>query len=256
MTALPASADGLSDDELLERYAVPPDAPAWVRFVFITSADGSATLGGRSGALGNAADRRLLRLLREPADVLLVGAGTVRAEGYAGELLDDDARRRRTDRGLPPRPRVAVVSGRLDLDPRSSFFAEAPERPLVVTCVAADPARRRELAAVADVLDAGAEAVEPARVIAVLRERGLRRIHSEGGPSLFDAFLRDGLVDDLCLSLSPVLAGGGLRLLPAALPDAVRLRLEHVLESEGLLLLRYAVARGPAGAAPVRSAAV
>jgi riboflavin biosynthesis pyrimidine reductase len=89
------------------------------------------------------------------------------------------------------------------------------------------------------VLLAGRETVEPALAVSALEARGLRVIHSEGGPTLFDTFLRARLVDDLCLSLSPLLVGGGLRILPAALPEPSRMRLEHVLEGEGLLLLRY-----------------
>jgi riboflavin biosynthesis pyrimidine reductase len=239
----PAAVDGLTDDELLERYAVPAAARSWVRFNFIVGADGAATLAGRSGGLGNAADHRMLHLLRRPADVILVGAGTVRAEGYGGELLDEAARSWRTLHSLAPRPIVAVVSGSLDLDPHAPFFTEAPTRPLVFTCADADPRRRRELGAVADVLLAGRDRVEPALLASALEAMRFRVIHSEGGPTLFGAFLRAGLVDDLCLSLSPLLVGGGLRLLPTALPGPARMRLEHVLESEGLLLLRYALGR-------------
>jgi riboflavin biosynthesis pyrimidine reductase len=240
----PTVADGLTDDELLERYAVPAAPRSWVRFNFILGADGAATLAGRSGGLGNAADRRLLSLLRRPADVILVGAGTVRAEGYGGELLDEAGRAWRARHGLAPRPAIAVVSGSLELDPGSPFFAEAPVRPIVLTSAAADPGRRRALGDVADVLIAGRDRVEPALLASALAARRIRVIHSEGGPTLFEAFLREGLVDDLCLSLSPLLVGGGLRLLPAALPQPARLRLAHVLESEGLLLLRYRLGAG------------
>jgi riboflavin biosynthesis pyrimidine reductase len=239
----PASADGLTDDELLEHYYPIPAARSWIRFNFIVSADGAATLDGRAGGLGNAADRRLLQLLRWPADVVLVGAGTVRAEGYGGELLDEAGRRWRQGRGRAPRPIAAVVSGSLDLDPQSPFFTEARIRPLVLTCATADPRRRRGLDRVADVRVVGGDRVEPALVAAEFEAAGLRVIHSEGGPILFDAFLRAGLVDDLCLSLSPLLVGGGLPLLPGALPGPARMRLAHVLESEGLLLLRYALGR-------------
>jgi riboflavin biosynthesis pyrimidine reductase len=240
----PVSADGLTDDELLERYPVPAAARSWIRFNFIVSADGAATLAGRAGGLGNAADRRLLQLLRWPADVILVGAGTVRAEGYGGELVHEAGRRWREGRGRTPSPVVAVVSGSLDLDPRSPFFTEAPIRPLVLTTAKADPERRRDLERVADVRVAGGDRVEPALVAAEFDAAGLRVVHSEGGPILFHAFLEAGLVDDLCLSLSPLLVGGGLRLLPGDLPGPARMRLAHVLESEGLLLLRYALGRG------------
>jgi riboflavin biosynthesis pyrimidine reductase len=241
----PGEAD-VSDERLLDLYRV-PDAPRpWVRFEFVSSADGAASIEGRSGGLGNDGDRRVLQLLRRLPDVLLLGAGTVRAEGYGGELLDEAGRAWRRRRGLPDRPLVAVVSARLDLDPGLPFFTEAPERPLVVTIEAADPERRRALHPVARVLDAGEDALDPVRLRSVLGNEGRHVVHSEGGPTLFGAFARAGAVDDLCLSISPLLVGGGGPRIVAGgpLPAPAGLRLEHVLRAGDLLLLRYSALRG------------
>jgi riboflavin biosynthesis pyrimidine reductase len=214
-----------------------------VRFNFVSSIDGAATLRGRSGGLGDASDRRVLVLLRRPADVVLVGAGTIRVEGYAGDLLDGPSRDWRLAHGLSAHPPVAVVSARLDLDPTSGFFTEAVVRPLVITTTRAEPARRQALERVADVVVAGDDSVDPAALVHELAERGHRRIHSEGGPMLFGSFQRAGTVDELCLSLSPVLVGGPSRRIAIGPEEQVRpMRLVSVLLGGDLLLLRYLAA--------------
>jgi riboflavin biosynthesis pyrimidine reductase len=240
--SVPRLAD-LTDEQVLQRYA-PPDGPApWVRFNFVSSLDGAATLRGRSGGLGDESDRRVLVLLRRPADVVLVGAGTIRVEGYAGDLLDGASRAWRLEQGLSAHPPVAVVSARPDLDPASGFFTEAVVRPLVVTTARADPARRQALERVADVVVAGEDRVDPVALVRALAERGHRRIHSEGGPMLFGSFQQAGAVDELCLSLSPVLVGGPSRRIAVGTEEHLRrMRLASVLLGGDLLLLRYLAA--------------
>ncbi|HXD28858.1 MAG TPA: pyrimidine reductase family protein [Arthrobacter sp.] len=228
----------LTDEQLLSLYD--PGTGPLVRFNFVCSADGAATSSGRSGGLGTAADQRLFALMRRPADVILVGAGTLRAEGYAGELIDARARAWRRERGLPEHPGIAVVSGSLDLDPESAFFAEAPAPIIVFTTAASDPGRRRSLERVADVVTAGDGDVEPRQVVARLAERGHRIVHSEGGPSLFAAFQRADAVDSLCLSISPLLAGGaGMRIASGFTSDLQPVDLTLLLEEEGALFTEY-----------------
>ena len=113
---LPDPAPEPDDAALLHSYAPPSGTDPFVRFNFVSSIDGAATLGGLSGELGTAADKRVFMLLRRAADVILVGAGTVRAEGYDGELLDAASRAWRLERGMSECPVLAVVSGHLDLD--------------------------------------------------------------------------------------------------------------------------------------------
>lgn len=241
----PAPVADVDDEQLLSWYGMPERPEGWVRFNFVASVDGAATVQGRSGGLGNADDFRVLHLLRRLADVLLVGAGTVRVEGYGGDLLGEDGRAWRVARGLSPHPPVAVVSGRLDLDPGSPVFTDAVARPIVVTTEQADAERRRALARVADVVDAGQASVDPVTAVRALAERGLVRVLSEGGPTLLGAFQQADAVDDLCLSLSPALVGGtGPRIAVGAGEHLRRLQLAHVLEGEGLLLMRY-VASAP-----------
>ena len=116
--------------------ALGPSRPR-VRLNMIASVDGAASLQGRSGALGGPADKALFATLRSLADVVLVGAGTMRAEGYGPARLSDDARARRRDWGLPPVPPIAVMTRSCRLDWSARFFTEAEQRPLVVTVASA-----------------------------------------------------------------------------------------------------------------------
>lgn len=229
----------LDDAALLSAYAFPEDRP-WLRMNFVASLDGASTLDGASGGLGDAADQRLLGLLRRPADAVLVAAGTVRHEGYGAMILEDEAVAWRRERGLPDQPVFALVTRSLDLDPGSPLFAEAPVRPLVFTTEDAPHDRRDALAAVADVVTAGRRDVEPARVVEAMHQRGLHKIHGEGGPSLFGDFVAADAVDELCLTLSPTLtAGESGRIAHHERAVATIMRLASVLHSGDELFLRY-----------------
>lgn len=228
----------LTDEQLLDLYA-PPSGP-WLRMNFVESLDGAVTREGRSGGLGGDADGRVFELLRRWADVILVGAGTVRVEGYGAMRLPEESEAWRRAHGLAPQPVFALVSGRLDLDPDSPVFTEAPVRPLVLTVESAPAQRRARLAEVADVLDVGAAEVDPLALRALLHRRGLERIHGEGGPTLFGSFLAAGAVDELCLTLAPTLEAGGAARISRS-PDAAptEMELAGILRSGSELLLRY-----------------
>ncbi|UWF77796.1 MULTISPECIES: pyrimidine reductase family protein [Microbacterium] len=235
----PDPASDLSDDDLLAQTRM-PEGRRWVRMNFISSLDGAATHEGRSGGLGDPADRRLFDLLRRPADVVLLGAGTARIEGYGGLRLDEPAVRWRRERGMPPHPVLALVSRRLDLDPDSAVFADAPVRPIVCTVPTAPADRREALAEVADLIETGEHDVDPRRLLDELADRGLRHVHSEGGPSLFGSFLDAGVVDALHLTLAPRLEGATTRRITDHGPAApVGMRLESVLRAGSELLLHY-----------------
>ncbi|MCW4458512.1 pyrimidine reductase family protein [Microbacterium sp. MPKO10] len=220
-------------------YAVEDRSQPWLRMNFVTSADGGVTVDGLSGGLGTDADHTVFDALRTLADVIIVGAGTIRAEGYGPMRVD--AVEERIARGLPEQPVFAIVSHRLDLDPESAIFTEAPVRPIVLTCDAADAGRRARLSDVADVLECGAERVEGAAMRAALAARGLPQMHSEGGPHLFGDLVRDDAVDELCLTVSPTLVGGAATRILAGDDQTLRsLSLAHVVAAgDGTLLLRY-----------------
>lgn len=235
----PEPASDLSDDDLLAHVAFPDDR-TWLRANFIASVDGAATRDGRSGGLGDAADRRMFELLRYEADVVLVGAGTLRDEEYGGFRVSDAAVAWRTARGLPPHPVLALVSRSLTLDPASPLFAEAPVRPIVYTVASAPRDRRAALDRVADVVDAGESDADPRRIRDDLAARGLRRIHSEGGPHLFGALLAAGVVDALHLTLAPTVESGDAgRIVRGAAAVPRDAHLASVLRSGDELLLHY-----------------
>lgn len=240
----PTPSSDLSDDDLLDLYAAADRSVPRLRANFIASADGSATASGLSGALGGPADKRVFDLQRQLADVIVVAAGTVRSEGYGAMRLEPAAEAWREANGLAPQPAFAVVSGSLDLDPASDVFAKAPVRPIVLTSAGADPRRRAALEPVAEVISCGEKSVEPARLVAELVGRGLTQLHCEGGPSLLGALIGADVLDALSLTLSPSLEGGqGSRITrrpsDAAPLDLRALTLDHVLISDGMLLLHY-----------------
>jgi riboflavin biosynthesis pyrimidine reductase len=212
-----------------------------IRMNFVTSVDGAVEIEGRSAGLGNPADKLVFGLLRQYPDGLLVGAGTVRAEGYNAVRLDGERRAWRAARGLDPYPRLIVISRRLDLDPTHRTLSEAPRRPIILTSRAAPPDRITALTAVADVLAHGDDEVDLPAAVADLRERGIGTILCEGGPRLFGSLTAADLVDEVCLTVSPLLAGPGAGRITAGPPSEVRdLALAHILYAEDAILLRYA----------------
>lgn len=240
---LPLRREGLDRDAVAALYGRPGEASGapWVRVNFVATLDGSATdAEGLSGGISSASDKLVFGVLRRLADVVLVAAGTVRREGYEGPLVSARQRAWRLDHGLAEHPGLAIVSGSLDLDLRSPVFTASPVRPVVLAPASADPARRAALAAVADVLDFGADAIDPAALRSQFAARGWMDVLCEGGPSLFGALAAAGAVDELCLTLAPrLVSGAGARIASGPAAD-VAMRLAHVLRgSADEVILRY-----------------
>ena len=225
--------DPVDDVDLAAAYAV--EGARHVRANFVSSLDGAVTVGGKSAGLSSEADRALFKLLRQLADVVLVGAGTARTENYGGA--------KPVDGHAPP---IAVVSKSLDLDESSRLFTDTTVRPIVVTCAASPDAVRSRLAAVADVIVAGDADVDLVAALDELAERGLARVLCEGGPHLLGSLATAGVLDELCLTLAPMIAGGTAgRIVAGYLPEVVEpMQLRHVLEEDGHLFLRYSTAAG------------
>nr|WP_196791890.1 pyrimidine reductase family protein [Motilibacter deserti] len=244
MLPVPA-VEGLDIDALFAAYAC-PDGP-WLRANMVASLDGAASTDGRSGGLSGPADKRVFRVLRALADVVLVGAGTARAEGYAAVQPHETYPERRVAAGRPPTAAIAVVTRALDLDLTSALFA-GPARTVVLTCAAAGADRIAAARRVADVDVVGEQTVDVPAAVNALRRRGFASVLCEGGPSLLRDVAAAGLLDELCLTVSPQLRGGGAgRLLvgPGLEPPA-RLSLASLLEEDGELFLRYRSAAGEA----------
>lgn len=231
----------LDDGELLAAYATAPGVP-WLRVNFVTSVDGAVTAAdGFSAGISDAADKRVFGLLRQTCDALLVGAGTLRHEGYGAMRLGARRESWRAGRGMPENPMLVIVSRRLDLDPASPMFTEAPVRPTILTSAASPPDRRAALAEVAHVLALGDGEVDLAAALGVLRDLGFTQILCEGGPHLLGALTAADLVDEMDLTVAPTLVGPGPARITAGTPTAVprTLTLHHALVADNLLLLRY-----------------
>lgn len=238
-----APGSAVDDRALEELYDYPPGLTRpFVQVNFVTSADGAATVAGRSRGLSSPADKKVFALGRDLADVVLVGAGTAIAEGYRGVRHTEVRAERRARLGLPPVPPIAVVTGRGSVPPSSPLITDVSVPTVVLTSDAAPSSWREEIAdAGADVVVAGAERVDVSLALSALGERGLRRVCCEGGPVLFGDLIAAGLVDQLCLTVAPMLAGAGADRIATGLPSGapVDLSLESVLSDEGFLMLRY-----------------
>jgi riboflavin biosynthesis pyrimidine reductase len=235
----PSAGDELDLLGLAEAYAYPRER--WLRVNFVSSADGAAAVDGLSGGLSAASDKQVFGILRVLADVILVGSGTARAENYKPARRRDSLAPLRA--GRPAAAPIAVVTRTLVLDLASPLFTgAAPDsRTIVITCASSDAGLRAEAAKVADVIVAGDETVDLAAAKAELAGRGLGRVLCEGGPHLFGDLAAAGLVNELCLSLSPTLAGPGSgRIIAGDHSPARRMTLRQVLAAdEGFLFLRY-----------------
>ena len=188
----------------------------------------------------------MFRALRGVADVILVGAGTARAEDYGPVRLDPSVQARRRDEGRTPIPRLAVVSGRLDLDPGARLFS-APGV-IVITASGSDEAKRRRLAEVAEILVTPGDRVDLRFALARLREEGHRVVLTEGGPTINGQLAAAGLLDELCLTVAGMLAGGDSRRILSGVPDLdppIPMRLDRVLVDRDELYLRYVTGSRP-----------
>lgn len=232
-----------TEPDLPGLYAYPDGR--WLRANMVATADGAASLNGVTQGISSDTDRRVFALLRTLCDVILVGASTVREEKYKPTRPQELWSHLRD--GRPPTPPIAVVTGRLDLDPDSPLIAAAPAhaRTIVITTSSAPAARRDKVARHAEVIIAGQDTVDLAAAVAALAERGHQRMLAEGGPHLLAQLVEPGLLDELCLTISPLMAGPGAQRIVAGTPGTgpvatpLPLTLAHVLEDDGFLFCRY-----------------
>lgn len=244
-TLLSGPADGpVEEDRLLGLYSYPESGWPTLRANMIATIDGAAATGGRSGGLGGPGDRAVFGALRELADVIVVGAGTARTENYGGARLSAVARERRTRRGQAEVPPIALVTRSGELPRALPVLTGSEVTPLVLTCAAAAAGVRARFGRGVEVLDcSGADAgeVDLGVLLRRLAERGLSRMLTEGGPSLLGAFIGAGLLDEMCLTTAPLLAGGSaLRVATGTTDVLTRMRRTHLLgDDEGYLYTRY-----------------
>jgi riboflavin-specific deaminase-like protein len=232
---------GASGDDLARLYLdadrVPHADRPWVVSNMVSTVDGAVEVDGSSKDLGGPDDLEVFRALRSVADVVLVGAGTVRAEGYGPPRLPEALTTRRRGTGRTDVPRLAIVSGRLSLDPSMPFFDG--HRPYLVTTSGAAASASDELRARADLLACGTDRVDLEQALRRLRQEGASVVLSEGGPSLNGDLLAGGLVDEVCLTVDPRIVGGTGRRIFTGAGGRMDLELAHVAVSGSVLFLRY-----------------
>jgi riboflavin biosynthesis pyrimidine reductase len=212
-----------------------------VRLNMIVSVDGGTSWNGVSGALGGSADKDLFSVLRSLADVILVASGTMREEHYGPAVLASKIQDMRLEHGQTPVPKIAVVSRTCRFDWKTSFFTAAAERPIVITVSSAAEADRSRAAEVAEVIVAGQNNVNLSQAITELGSRGAKSVLAEGGPTLNGELAKASLLDELCVTLSPVLASGDAKRIIAgsSLDDLKALDLCSICEEDNYLFLRY-----------------
>jgi riboflavin biosynthesis pyrimidine reductase len=216
------------------------DRPS-VRLNMIVSVDGGTSWNGVSGGLGGPADKALFAIMRTLPDLVLVASGTMRAEHYGPAILPEAVQDARRARGQQPVPPIAVVSQRCDFDWDDAFFTGATARPYIITVSSADDNNVAPAREVAEVIVAGDDLVDLNVAVDELGARGVRHILAEGGPTLNGELAAAGLLDEVCLSLAPLLASGDAKRIIAGstLTQLARLRLRSILEEDDYLFLRY-----------------
>ncbi|MDG5803912.1 pyrimidine reductase family protein [Streptomyces ossamyceticus] len=235
--------------ELAEAYAYPAPAPGpggrepWLRANMVSTLDGAAQHDGRSQPISSDADMRIFGTLRGLADVVIVGAETVRQEGYRPARAREAFAEARRAAGQTPAPAVAVVSAGLDLDFSLPLFTSPLTPTLLLTGAAAPPDRvaTAEKAGVRVVIAGDGMGVDPARAVRALADLGLTRLLTEGGPRVLGQLIAAGVLDELCLTVSPMLTAGDAQRIAGGPPVAVPRRFELVslLEEAGFLFGRY-----------------
>ncbi|WP_217236624.1 pyrimidine reductase family protein [Streptomyces sp. AC555_RSS877] len=241
--------------ELAAAYAYPELGPegaagagsggpgAWLRANMVSTLDGAAQHDGRSKPISSAADMRIFGTLRALADVVIAGAETVRQEGYRPARARAEFAQMREAAGQGPVPAIAVVSASLNLDFTLPLFTSPLVPTLILTGAAAAPDRiaAAEKAGARVVVAGDGVGVEPARAVRALAELGHTRLLTEGGPRLLGQLVAAGVLDELCLTVAPMLTAGDAQRIAGGPAVAVpqRFALASLLEEEGFLFSRY-----------------
>ncbi|MFI0091714.1 pyrimidine reductase family protein [Streptomyces bobili] len=234
-------------DEIADAYAYPEPRPgepvAWLRANMVSTLDGAAQHDGRSQPISSATDMRVFGTLRALADVVIVGAETVRQEQYRPARARAEFAERREAAGQGVAPAIAIVSAGLDLDFSLPLFTAPLVPTLILTGAAAAPDRvaAAEKAGARVVTAGDGMGVEPARAVRALAGLGHTRLLTEGGPRLLGQLVAAGVLDELCLTVSPMLTAGGARRIAGGPAVAVpqRFALVSLLEEDGFLYSRY-----------------
>ena len=209
----------------------------WVMLNMIASLDGATAVGGGATALGDEDDRAAFQAIRAVPDVILVGAGTVTAEDYGPVSLDQERRERRAALGKVEVPTLAIVTGRMSIEPGAKVFSDPEHKPLIITSTNVSPGKLVTLGDAADVVF-----LEDLTPEAILGQLGAAEVVLlEGGPTLNGQFARDGLIDEINLTIAPTVHAGDSKRVtvgPEVVPP-LSMRQDRVLFGDRSLFVRY-----------------
>jgi riboflavin biosynthesis pyrimidine reductase len=231
----------VSADEALRHWRRENEEEQRLALNMIASVDGRIAVGGRSAPLGGPADRALFHALRARADAVVVAAGTVRTEHYGPLIRDLDVRDWRERQGLPAQPLAVIVSRTLELDPTLPLLADRSSHVVILTQASGDVPYCR---AKVDYIRSATLAAGLAELAATY---GAHLLLCEGGPTLNASLAAESLIDELFLSISPLLVGdtpGGGSILNGGAPRSpVALELRMLLEHHSQLYAHYTARR-------------
>ena len=234
-----ASTPDLQDDDVRDAYPWPQDV-RWVRAMMVTTLDGAAAgPDGLSGSISSEVDKSVFNAVRRLAAAVLVGAGTVRAEGYGPMRAKPEDAEARAEAGLTPAPVLAIVTGSLDLDFTDELFSESTMRPLIITGAGHDRDRAALAREHCDVVATSEDRPTAASLLQILEDRGLLRVVCEGGPTLLESLVADDLLDEADITVSPTFAGTAETPRTSGLESVTGFELAHVLHAESFLMCRY-----------------
>jgi riboflavin-specific deaminase-like protein len=236
MLTVDEAASGLKLGDL-----APSDRP-YVVANMVSTADGKATVGGRTREIADDADRLLFHHLRTQADAILAGTGTLRIERYGPLLRDEEMRAKREREGFAPVPLAVVISRSGEIPFEAPLFHDPESKIVVFTAAEADPPACE---AQVEVTRVSPDELTLDNVLRRLRsDHDVRALMCEGGPTLLSSLVADGLLDELFLTIAPMLVSGSdtLTILHGMpLPDTRKLELVSLLEHDNYLFARYRV---------------
>ena len=227
-------------DDVYRDQRPPVGGRPWLMMNMVSTVDGITELDGGSGPLGSPGDKDIFGTIRTLPDIIMVGSATAVSEQYNPPSTSVSTKARRLANGAWPVARIAVVSSRLEFDLTLPMFQRPSQRPLVITTVDADPLKLDQIAEHADLIRCGIGSVDLPQAMREMNELGAQRVLSEGGPSLNGALLQDELVDEVFLSVAPLMGGSNQRgIARGDIPHIHELELRHVLTEDHFLFLRY-----------------
>ena len=227
-------------DEVYRDERSPVGDRPWLMMNMVSTIDGVTEIDGVSGPLGSPGDKDIFGTIRALPDIILVGSTTAEVERYNPPSSSVSTKARRLANRAWPVARIAVISRRLEFDLTLPMFQRPSQRPLVITTVDADPLKLDQVATHADLIQCGSGSVDLPQAMREMKELGAQRVLSEGGPLLNGALLRDELVDEVFLSVAPIMGGSSQRgITRGGMPQILELALQHVLTEDHFLFLRY-----------------